>query len=289
MPKDRAPLREMIAPMRLTAVVDIGAAELGSPSYQPLVDLEIATVIGFEPQPSLFAKLSERKRDLETYFPFAVGDGRTHVLHVCSHALMSSFLKPDPRQLHQFIPMSQWGHVVSKHEMPTRRLDDIAEITAIDFLKVDVQGFELAVLQNGRKKLADAVAIQVEVPFITTYENQPTLGDIDLELRSQGFVPHMFFDIVVRMLAPMLPPEGTWRGLNQLHEGDLIYVKDFSRAEALSDEQLKHVVLLAHFCFRSYDLAYRALHMLVERKVISSGILQEYFAMLRPSPSPPRG
>jgi FkbM family methyltransferase len=290
MTTSRAALYELLAPARLTALVDVGAAEVGTPAYRPLIELAIATLVGFEPQPELFAQLAARKRANETYLPYALGDGGTHTLHICAHAPMSSFLKPDTRQLHQFLPMSQWGQVVARREMATKRLDDVAEIGAIDFLKIDVQGFELTVLQNGRSKLAGAVAVQAEVPFVTTYENQPTLGDIDLELRAQGFVPHMFVELMTRMLAPMLPPAGTWRGINQLHEGDLLYVRDFARAEHLSDEQLKHTALLAHYCFRSYDLAYRAIYLLVERGSLAADAPQEYFAMIRaaaggPSPS----
>jgi hypothetical protein len=36
------------------------------------------------------------------------------------------------------------------------------------------------------------VAIQAEISFVVLYKNQPSLGDVDLELRSQGFVPHCF-------------------------------------------------------------------------------------------------
>jgi FkbM family methyltransferase len=276
----KAALFDLLKPTRLTAVVDVGASEVGATSYQPLLDLEIATLVGFEPQEAFFAQLAGRNRPAETYFPFALGDGKTHTLRVCAHTPMSSFLKPDARQLHQFLPMSQWGQVSAEQQMVTRRLDDIEEIQAVDFLKIDVQGFELTVLQNGREKLAGALAIQAEVPFVTTYENQPTLGDIDLELRSQGFVPHMFVDLMTRMLAPMLPPAGTWRGINQLHEGDLVYIRDFARADRLSDEQLKHTALLAHYCFRSYDLAYRSLHLLVERRSIPAAALQDYLGMI---------
>jgi hypothetical protein len=45
--------------------------------------------------------------------------------------------------------------------------------------------------RGGRAKLAQTVAIQVEVSFITLYKDQPALGHIDLELRAQGFV-HSF-------------------------------------------------------------------------------------------------
>ncbi|PQP54937.1 FkbM family methyltransferase, partial [Mycolicibacterium austroafricanum] len=84
------------------------------------------------------------------------------------------------------------GEVLERIPLSTHRLDDISEIEHLDFLKIDIQGGELAVFQNGRTKLADAVAIQTEVSFVTLYRDQPTMGDVDVEMRSQGFVPHCF-------------------------------------------------------------------------------------------------
>ena len=42
--------------------------------------------------------------------------------------------------------------------------------------------------QNGKAKLAETVAIQTEVSFMTWYQNQPPFGEFDSELRRQGFV-----------------------------------------------------------------------------------------------------
>jgi hypothetical protein len=122
----------------------------------------------------------------------------------------------------------------------THHLDDVDEIRAMDFLKIDVQCFELTVFQNGRNKLAEAVALQVELPFVKTYENQPTFGEIDIELQSLGFVPHFAVTTFVRMIAPMLPIAQGHGGLRQIHEIDLLYVRNFARLELMSDEQLKH-------------------------------------------------
>ena len=58
----------------------------------------------------------------------------------------------------------------------------------MDFLKIDIQGAERDVLAHARAKLAETVAIQTEISFVPLYKDQPTLGDIDLELRGQGFL-----------------------------------------------------------------------------------------------------
>jgi hypothetical protein len=50
MPDDRE-FYDLLKPLRLTAIVDVGASDIGeTPPYQPLIDRKIATLVGFEPQ-----------------------------------------------------------------------------------------------------------------------------------------------------------------------------------------------------------------------------------------------
>lgn len=158
----------------------------------------------------------------------------------------------------------------------TRRFDDIAEIEYLDFLKIDIQGGELAAFQGGAVKLSQAVAIQVEVPFVTLYKNQPSLGEIDLELRRQGFIPHCFAAVKRWPISPCVINGDPRRPLHQLLEADIVYARDFSRPESMSDEQLKHLALIAHHCYGSVDLALRCLMLLERREVLSAGAQRRY-------------
>jgi hypothetical protein len=114
-----------------------------------------------------------------------VGDGDTHTLNICRASGMTSLFEPDPATLGLFEVLEPLGEVIERVPLQTRRLDDISEIQHLDFLKIDIQAGELATFQGGRAKLAEAVAIQTEVSVVTLYKNQPSLGDVDLELRSQ--------------------------------------------------------------------------------------------------------
>lgn len=275
-------LFELLSPTRRTAVVNIGASDIGDTEvYQPLLDRDIGSVIGFEPLPEQFEILKAKQTKNFTVLPYAVGDGGSHTLHVCAFWPMSSLLKPDSRQLQQFIPFSDYGRVTSEIPVQTHRLDDIEEIRVMDFLKIDVQGFELTVFRNGHDRLREAVAIQVELPFVKTYENQPTFGEIDLELQSLGFVPHFVVTAFVRMIAPMVPIAQGHGGLRQIHEIDLLYVRDFARPELMSDEQLKHLALLAHHCFGSFDLAFRCVFTLTERGSLPADARDRYLSLLK--------
>ena len=137
------PLSELLRPERLTAVVDIGANPLasdGAPSYRTMLEKGLCTLIGFEPQADALADLNTRKSDLETYLPYAVGDGTKAMLKVCAARGMSSLLTPDPRLLACFPYFTDYGHVIGEIPLETRTLDSIVEIVDLDLLKIDVQG-----------------------------------------------------------------------------------------------------------------------------------------------------
>jgi hypothetical protein len=158
----------------------------------------------------------------------------------------------------------------------TRRLDNVAEVYELDFLKIDVQGSELAIFRGARSKLARAVAIQTEVSFITLYEKEPAFGEVDVELRSQGFIPHTTVAVKLWPIAPYAAPGNPRRALNQLLQADVVYVRDFSRPEGMDDEQLKHLALVAHHCYQSFDLALRCLTELERRSAVAKGSSEPY-------------
>jgi hypothetical protein len=172
------------------------------------------------------------------------------------------------------------GDVIERVALQTRRLDDISEIQHLDFLKIDIQGGELAVFQGGKTKLAEAVAIQTEISFVTLYKNQPSLGDIDLELRRQGFLPHCVAEVNSRRIGSFLFNDSLIQASNQLLEADLVYVRDIAHAESMSDEQLKHLALIAHHCYGSFDLALHGVMLLEQRQALDAGAQQRYLEIL---------
>jgi FkbM family methyltransferase len=267
---------------RLTHVVDIGANPIdGVPPYRPLLDDQLCRVTGFEPQASALAKLNREKRANQVYFPHAIGDGEEHTLYLCAYSGWTSLYVPSAAALDVFSYFRDKARVVSRTPIQTHRLDDVAEVNDVDFLKIDIQGGELSVLVHGREKLKNAVAIQTELQFVNLYEGQPNFGEVDQELRTQGFIPHAFAALKKWPISPPQCEASSTQSLNQLLEADLIYVRDFVHPDNLSSDQLKHLCLIAHSCYKSYDLAARCLALLEQREIISAGALQQYSAMLR--------
>ena len=239
-------------------MVDIGANPIdGDPPYKPMLRAGLCQVIGFEPQVGTLQKLLARAGPNERYLPHVVGDGERHVHNLYRGSSFASLLELDPASLEVFEAFKPWGEIVQRVSVDTRRLDEIDEIEALDFVKIDIQGSELSVFRSGRVKLSEAVVVQTEVSFVRLYRDQPVFGEIDLELRGQGFIPRSLVALKKWPIAPSVIDNTPTKALNQLLEADFVYVRDFLRPESLSDEQLKHLALIAHHCYSSADLVVR--------------------------------
>jgi len=274
-------LSAILRPARLTQVVDIGANPIdGDPPYKAMLEAGLCAVTGFEPQPPALARLNAKKGPRENYLPYALGDGTERMLNICDLEGMTSLLVPDPDHLPLFNRFPQWGTVTSRVPVATRKLDDIAEIGEMDLLKMEVQGAEREVLSHGAAKLRNTVAVQLEVSFVSLYQNQPSIGEMDLLMRELGFLPHCFADVKVWPLAPTLVSGKDNVGLRQLLEADLVYVRDFTHAANLTPEQWKQLALIAHHCYGSYDLAVRAINMLIALEALPAAALDDYLAIL---------
>lgn len=268
---------DILQPERITEVVDIGANPIdGDPPYKPMLAAGLCKVTGFEPQQSALQQLLQCKGPNERYLPYAVGDGGHHTLNICRASGMTSLFEPDPSMLELFEVLKPLSQVIKTERLETRTLDSIDEISHLDFLKIDIQGGELNVFRHGINKLANAVAIQAEVSFMTLYKDQPTIGDIDTELRKQGFVPHCFAAVKNWPIAPCVINGDPRVPLRQLLEADIVYVRDFSKPEVFSNEQLKHLALVAHHCYGSYDLAMRCMLYLEQRGCLAEDSRSKY-------------
>jgi FkbM family methyltransferase len=277
-------LAELLSPQRLTEVVDVGANPIdGKPPYTPMLAAGLCRVTGFEPQEQALRELRQRMGPNENYLPLAVGDGGAHTLHVCVGPGMTSLFEPDPGTLGLFDFLRPLAEITRRVPVQTRRLDDIAEIERVDFLKIDIQGGELAVFKGGAVKLSQAVVVQTEISYVTLYQGQPTLGDIDLELRRQGFIPHCFAAVKQLPIAPWIVGGNPRRPFTQLLEADMVYVRDFAHPELMSDEQLKHLALIVHHCYGSHDLALRCVMLLEQRQALEAGAQHSYLQFLAAS------
>ena len=146
---------------RVSVVFDVGAS-VGEYALQFLRDFPSATVYCFEPVPESFDKLKERMRSYESrvrLFNVALSDRNgISELYVSPHRDGSSLVLKDFPGLK---PMN----------VPVMRLDDFAAehgIGKIDFIKIDVEGFEKEVIDGGQRVFRDAISnafIEIQPEF----------------------------------------------------------------------------------------------------------------------------
>ncbi|MGO9005986.1 MAG: FkbM family methyltransferase [Beijerinckiaceae bacterium] len=264
-------------------IADVGAAFCGEVApYRPLLERGLGRLVAFEPDPRQHDDLKQRMGEAVTLYPHALGDGTKKTLYVCPDGTgMSSLLRPDAAALGFFNLFPQFGAVLDRSEIDTVRLDDLQDLAPIDFLKIDVQGSELSILENGRRKLAQCVFIQTEVSFVPLYENQPGFGEVDIELRAQGLLPHRFADIKQWSISPTVRDNEPRRPFNQLLEADVVYMRNMVRPAAMSDLQIKKLAAIAHYCYASPDLVVRCLLELRQRSALGADALELYLTMVR--------
>ncbi len=154
-----------------------------------------ATFHLFEPVPELFAQLKINTQNITHthYWPIAlstqVGIATFHISEKKEHpgvpTQAGSLLKPKERIHHS--PMV-YPRTIS---VPTITLNHWAtqnNIDQVDFLWLDVQGHELAILKHGLSVLKKSRALFVELNFIKAYEEQPLAAEVIKWLDEHGFV-----------------------------------------------------------------------------------------------------
>lgn len=266
-------LIDLLKPDKLTHVVDVGANPIDGPApYQEFLRQKFCSVTGFEPQDDAREKLIAQKSELETYLPYAVGDGADANLYVCAYSGFSSLLKPCNKSLNIFSEFIPNARVLDVKSVQTHRLDEIEELRPFDLLKIDVQGSELSIFNHGPRHLKNAVAVHVEVSFIPLYEGQPVFGVIDLLLRKYGFLPHTFVALKNWKVGPLARPDSQYK---QCLEADILYIKDLV-SPSMSNEQLKQLCIILHCIYGSYDAAGYCILLLIGRGVLDQSALEIY-------------
>lgn len=264
-------------------VVDIGAMflEEGEDAWSPLLHANLCeSVVGFEPNEeecerlnTISAASSSSSACSFKYLPYAIGDGSTGQFRLCAAPMTSSMLEPNAALLRRFMQLEEVCTVVRRSDMKTRRLDDLqVELGGrVDFLKLDVQGYELAVLHGAAENvLKEALVVHTEVEFVEMYEKQPLFAEVDQFLRSKGFVFHRFASIHGRPMKPLHLLSNPLQPISQQMWADAVYIRDFWEMQDHSREELIRTAIILHEVYHSYD-AVR--HVLAK---VDEGLAQRY-------------
>jgi len=171
-------------------LVDIGARGGVQPNWKAArAHLKL---VGFEPDPVEHARLAARADPRHAvYINAAVGNAAAELdLNIGREGGTSSLLEPDMDFLRRF-PRPERYEIVRKVKIATDRLDVLLPrhgIGRADFIKIDAQGAELAILEGARETLQSSVfGVEVEVLFAPVYRGHSPFGAVDALLCGLGF------------------------------------------------------------------------------------------------------
>tara|TARA_B100001142_G_scaffold319535_1_gene363170 strand:+ start:1010 stop:1957 length:948 start_codon:yes stop_codon:yes gene_type:complete len=169
-------------------LIDVGAAGELLPRFSKIKD---KTIIAFEPEEKAFDNL-KKKYSSENYVILkeALSKEKQEVeLKITNKRQCSSLLEPNMELLNKF-PVSERYEVEKREKFFTDSLDSVLKKNNIfypNFIKLDIQGAELEVLQGATENLHKITCIELEIAFSELYVGQPLFSEIEQYLRDFNF------------------------------------------------------------------------------------------------------
>lgn len=248
--------RQLFPETPLIAIADIGAGDdanrpVGLEGLTQLCTTGDAVLYGFDGDERSFDAVAGFQSEHRHYLPYFIGDGGEHTFYETNSPFTGSLFPPNRSLIDQFPGLGELMLVQRSFPVQTHRLDDIDELPPVDAMKLDVQGAELAVLQNATRQLETTLLIQCEVEFVPLYENQPLYGDIDAFLRQHGFLLLTLFHIHRRMMKPAYSKQ--MAGAQSLWT-DALFIRDFRTLRKLEESAVLKLAAVMHDVYGHIDV-----------------------------------
>jgi FkbM family methyltransferase len=237
-------------------IVDVGAMAIKSqPEYAAILARAPCRVVGFEPVQAECDKLNTAAGNGKVFLPYFIGDGSSRTFHLTRFSMTSSLYEPNATIVGLFDQLAELTEVVRTECVPTKRLDDIAEISNMDLLKIDIQGAERDAFRGAKTLLQSCLAVWTEVEFVEIYKDQPLFGDVDAELRSHQLMLHRFLTLEGCAYKPVVVSQDQNAGPRQHLWADVMYLRDPRTIDGLDSTKMLKLAVLAHDLLGSFDYA----------------------------------
>jgi FkbM family methyltransferase len=125
----------------------------------------------------------------EVMFPFGLWSSEaTLQLNLTRFPDASSVYLPNEKLLSDFLNAS-CHEIVGHQDIQVMTMEQaLAEMAPPDFIKVDAEGADMAILQGANRFIhSNCVGVQAEVQFVERNISAPLFGEIDALLRSHGY------------------------------------------------------------------------------------------------------
>ena len=186
-------ISKYISQLDIEKIIDIGAHKGEFLENMLKID-KVNSFYAFEPQKNIFNELSEKfsKNDKITLFNFAMDKEITNkMLKINKLSMTSSLAEINEKSFYlkikNFLTFSR-SNFEDEYEIQTNTVDKIFENINLQksLLKIDVEGFEISVIEGSQLKLKEIPFILLENQFGNHYKNN-NFKDITKLLIKQNF------------------------------------------------------------------------------------------------------
>ena len=198
-------------------LIDIGAAGDIEPRWKQIS--KILNYIGFEPDARSRANTISRAKECKEYIihPIAIWSYKGSLpIRLAKKSEVSSYFPINKDFVAKF-PDSSRFEQTSIEGIPCDTLDNLG-IIGPSFIKLDIQGGELAAILGAQATMSECLGLELEVEFTDLYVGQPIFGQISKHLKHHGFELYDFTNLC-RWERDSLS------GLGQIVFGDALFLR----------------------------------------------------------------
>jgi len=192
-------------------VIVIGGLSHGKSIVNYLNQYENPLIYGFEANPDLWTGLKRafaNNKNVNLHFKAVGSENKPVVFNIFEHGPSSSVLSSTNTGKEHH---GKKYETKRKVEVDQVRIDCILPDIEIDFMKLDLQGYETEALKGCENILDKIKMITLEISFVSMYDGQALFGDIDVFLRERNFGLFNFSSL-------------WYTGCGQITAGDSLYL-----------------------------------------------------------------
>jgi FkbM family methyltransferase len=260
-------------------VIDVGASGGLTHRWRPIKTA--MRTVSFEPDHAAYSELQKTKSEDSVVLPYALG--RRQEVRNFYHAgwFWSSGLYPSREKFWKRFAASDIQTVTKVSQIETIDLKTAClqnGIHSADFIKIDVEGAELDILEGADDFLNTILGAELEVTFSETHEGRCVFADVDTFMRKNGFALFALPTVSQQrrsMPYPDRPPTAINNNCQPI-AADALYIRDVIDTETIanySEVQLLKLIMIYDLYGRP-DSALELLELAVERSLVNREYLQ---------------
>lgn len=244
---------------RPLSLIDVGSAKGIPQRWKPVKN--VIFVYGFEPD-STARNLLPQNADFEgggnTDSPFALSNRIENLnLNILKKASHSSALEPNMDLINRYKKRHpELWELDYEVGVEARDLDSV-EVEAKDFMKIDVQGYELKVLQGAKESLSEILGVEAEVEFLEMYKGGCSFGEIN------DFLCSCEFEFVDFISLTRWERDSSKNTLGVCIGSDALFLRspEYIRRNLSVDDEKLRIYLSVCLIYRRYDLLFTTLDL----------------------------